>query len=76
VHKAKGMEFDLVIYLAIEEEMFWGNPDEERADFFVGISRAKRHLVLTTATTRSRPEGAARWDTARTPHQEFLSYAN
>ena len=35
-----------------------------------------RQLVLTTATTRSRPEGVARWDTARTPHQEFLSYAN
>ena len=75
VHKAKGLEFDLVIFLAIEEEMFWGNPDEERAVFFVGISRAKRHLVLTTATTRSWPDGVAGWDTARTPHEEFISYA-
>jgi hypothetical protein len=54
----------------------WGNPDEERAVFFVGISRAKRHLLLTTATTRSWPDGVARWHTARTPHEEFLSCAN
>ena len=77
VHKAKGLEFDLVVFMAIEEETFWAEPDDERAVFFVGISRAKRRLVLTTAATRACPPGIPswRWDVQRTPHGEFLSYA-
>lgn len=76
VHKAKGLEFDLVVFLAIEEQTFWADADDERAVFFVGISRAKHRLVLTTAATRTCPPGIAswKWDTQRTPHGEFLSY--
>jgi superfamily I DNA/RNA helicase len=74
-HKAKGLEFDLVVFLGIEEEMFFGNPSDERAVFFVGISRAKRHLVLTATRTRTRPPGVKRWKVARTPHAEFIGYA-
>ena len=76
VHKAKGLEFDLVVFMAIEDETFWAEPDDERAVFFVGISRAKRHLVLTTAVNRTCPPGipAWRWDAHRTPHGEFLDY--
>ena len=59
VHKAKGLEFDLVIFLAVEEQTFWADPDEERAVFFVGISRAKRRLVLTAAGNRTCPAGYA-----------------
>ena len=59
-----------------EPRKFWGKIAEERAAFFVGISRAKRVLVLTTAAERERPAGhKKRWDEIRTPHQEFLSYA-
>ena len=48
----------------------------ERSAFFVGISRAKRRLVLTLADHRERPNGYRRWwDENRTPHQEFLGYA-
>ena len=76
VHKAKGLEFELVIFLAIEEQTFWADPDEERAVFFVGISRAKQRLVLTTAERRTRPPGVPqwRWDEHRTPHHEFMTY--
>ena len=76
IHKSKGLEFDTVIALGIERETFWGNADDERSAFFVGISRAKRRLMLTVAKRRERPEGyQRRWDEERIPHEEFLSYA-
>lgn len=75
IHKAKGLEFDNVVVLAVEREMFWDNP-QERCAYFVAISRARRHLVLTVAATRSAPSDApARWDVFRRPHEEFLGYA-
>lgn len=76
VHKAKGLEFDLVIFLAVEEQTFWADPDEERAVFFVGISRANRRLVLTAAGNRTCPPGMPewKWDEQRTPHHELMSY--
>ena len=76
IHKSKGLEFDTVIALGIERETFWGNADDERSAFFVGISRAKRRLMLTVAKRRERPEGyQSRWDEERIPHEELLSYA-
>ncbi len=74
-HKSKGLEFELVVFLGIEEEMFFGNAADERAVFFVGISRAKQYLILTTAKTRTEPPGVKYWRTARTPHMEFFGYA-
>jgi superfamily I DNA/RNA helicase len=79
VHKAKGLEFELVIFLAVEEETFRAQLDEERAVFFVGISRAKHRLILTAARTRTRPTALPpwrQWDEQRTPHQEFISHIN
>lgn len=75
IHKSKGLEFDTVIILAVERETFWGKPDEERAAYFVGISRAKQRLWLTTCESRRRPDGAKRWDATRHEHEEFLGYA-
>jgi superfamily I DNA/RNA helicase len=76
IHKSKGLEFDSVVILGIEQEPFWGAIEEERSAFFVGISRAKRRLVLTVAEKRPRPDGhGGRWDEARTLHPEFLQYA-
>lgn len=76
IHKSKGLEFDTVVVLGVEEEAFWGNAEAERSGFFVAISRAKRRLVLTSASQRSKPEGANQyWKTVRTPHAEFLGYA-
>ncbi|HYB48459.1 MAG TPA: 3'-5' exonuclease [Streptosporangiaceae bacterium] len=74
IHKSKGLEFDAVAVMAVEHEMFFGNPDEARAAFFVGISRARHHLLLTHARTRRRPPPARRWDVYRTPYQEFFDY--
>jgi superfamily I DNA/RNA helicase len=76
IHKSKGLEFDSVIMLAIEEEIFFGSPDAERCVFFVGVSRAKRRLVLTHANQRQRPANyAKRWAVDRRPQNEFFGYA-
>ncbi|NTG40958.1 UvrD-helicase domain-containing protein [Rhizobium rhizogenes] len=75
IHKSKGLEFHTVIVMGIEKETFWGKIEEERAAYFVGISRAKKRLVLTTCDHRDRPKGASRWTSARTGQTEFLGYA-
>jgi superfamily I DNA/RNA helicase len=77
IHKSKGLEFDSVILMGVEKEVFFGKIADERAAFFVGISRAKHRLVLTSVDQRPRPAAATkRWDEKRTVQQEFLEYAN
>lgn len=76
IHKAKGLEFDIVIVLAVEHEMYWGNVQDERSAYFVAVSRARRVLCLTTADERPAPPGAPwNWTVTRLPHGEFLGYA-
>ena len=75
IHKSKGLEFDSVIIMAVENEIFFGNPADERCAFFVGVSRAKSRLVLTSTEFRERPAGyKRRWDEQRSIHEEFVSY--
>ena len=76
VHKSKGLEFDTVVILGLERETFWGEISAERAAYFVGISRAKQRLWLTTCHNRQRPDGAKRWSVERCEHDEFLGYAS
>lgn len=62
IHSAKGLEFDTVFIIGFEESIFPGframmsndmnAMEEERRLCYVGITRAKRHLYLTTAKTR------------------------
>lgn len=75
IHKSKGLEFEAVAVIGVERQMFWSDQDSERAAYFVGVSRAKSHLLLTHASHRPWPAGAPRWNENRTPHDEFLSYA-
>lgn len=75
IHKSKGLEFDSVIMLAVEEEIFFGDQGANRCAFFVGVSRAKRRLVLTHADRRERPAGyTKRWDVVRKPQSEYFGY--
>lgn len=75
IHKSKSLEFERVIVLGVEEQAYWAKPDEERSAFFVGISRAKACVVLTTCQVRERPHGYTKtWHTQRSAHQEFISY--
>ena len=77
IHKSKGLEFEAVIVLGVENEMFWSGIAKERSVFFVGISRARKHLLLTHCDQRARPPDfpRPRWDVVRTPQLEFLGYA-
>lgn len=75
IHKCKGLEFDKVIVLGVEEELFWMNQSDALAEYFVAVSRAKTHLVLTWTRTRSRPLGHdGRWYERRTQHQRFINF--
>jgi superfamily I DNA/RNA helicase len=74
-HKSKGLEFDTVVLLGIEKESYFGNPEENLCTFFVGVSRAKRKLLLTYAKERTRPEGfSGRWSEQRTLVNEYADY--
>ena len=60
MHSAKGLEFPVVIIAGLEEGLFPharsidddGELEEERRLCYVGITRAQRHLVLTSAARR------------------------
>lgn len=76
IHKSKGLEFDSVIIMAIENEIFFGDQDANRCAFFVGVSRAKRRLLLTHVDQRDRPEGFnGVWKRHRSRQDEYLGYA-
>lgn len=76
IHKSKGLEFDVVFVWGVEDQTFWGKLDEERAAYFVAISRAKHQLYLTVADERPRPDGhQGRWREQRSEHDEFVRYA-
>ena len=73
IHKCKGLEFDKVVVLGVEEELFWG--DAAMSEFFVAISRAKNELILTHADLRARPYTPVKyWRESRTARAQFLAY--
>jgi superfamily I DNA/RNA helicase len=79
IHKSKGLEFSKVVILGVEKETFWGNPNDERNAYFVGVSRVKEHLILTYCDHRDVPVSAdsqqvRNWRRIRNPQQEFLCY--
>src|SRR5690606_34439377 len=79
IHKSKGLEFDSVIIMAVENQTFFFKNESEQKEnlctYFVGVSRAKKRLVLTHADQRERPSGhSRRWDVQRTPQNEYLGY--
>jgi len=60
IHCAKGLEFDTVLVIGMEEPLFplaraideQEDAEEERRLFYVAVTRAKRRLVLTHAQVR------------------------
>lgn len=60
VHAAKGLEFETVFVVGLEEELFPSSMsmesprqiEEERRLFYVAMTRAKKHLFLTYARRR------------------------
>ncbi|NJM10130.1 MAG: ATP-binding domain-containing protein [Bdellovibrionaceae bacterium] len=59
LHACKGLEFPLVYLLGLEEDLLphaklGQDVDEERRLFYVGVTRAKKHLILTRVRERKR----------------------
>lgn len=62
IHTAKGLEYDIVYLVGLEEGLFplqrsiadVMELEEERRLFYVGATRARKKLVLSSATTRFR----------------------
>lgn len=76
IHKSKGLEFHSVIILGVENQLFFGDADDSRCEFFVGISRAKQRLILTVCDQRDRPASCnKKWTENRSSHNEFIAYA-
>lgn len=75
IHKCKGLEFDKVVVLGVEEELFWG--DAAMPEFFVAISRARNELILTHTDFRARPGTPVKyWRENRNAYVQFLDYAD
>lgn len=55
IHKSKGLEYDTVIFIGLEDQAFWsftGQEKEDTAAFFVAFSRAKRRVIFTFSNSR------------------------
>lgn len=55
IHKSKGLEYDTVIFLGLEDDAFWSfttQADEDRCAFFVAFSRAKNRALFTFSESR------------------------
>jgi len=60
LHNAKGLEYDMVFLIGMEDGVFphsrsieAGDIEEERRLFYVGVTRARKELYLTHARTRA-----------------------
>lgn len=61
VHNGKGLEFDVAFLIGVEEDLFPhinskkndSQIEEERRLFYVGLTRAKKHLFISYSQTRS-----------------------
>lgn len=59
LHACKGLEFPFVFLLGLEEDILpharlGQNVDEERRLFYVGVTRAQKHLIMTRVRQRKR----------------------
>lgn len=59
LHASKGLEFPVVILAGLEEDLLphktlGGDIDEERRLFYVGVTRAKKHLVMSRCVQRKK----------------------
>lgn len=56
IHKSKGLEYEAVYFVGLEDSAFWNfrnQPDADRSAFFVAISRAKKYLAFSYCSNRA-----------------------
>ena len=57
IHKSKGLEYEFVCFVGLEDSAFWNfrsQPEEDRCAFFVALSRAKKEVMFTFSHYRDR----------------------
>ena len=62
VHKSKGLQYDTVIFVGLEDTSWWSHTSENpegKATFFVAFSRAKQRAIFTFCEARGRRERVA-----------------
>lgn len=55
IHKSKGLEYNTVIFIGLEDAAFWNflsQSEEDKRAFFVAFSRAKERVVFTYSNKR------------------------
>lgn len=75
LHKAKGLEFDIVFHLDLYEYIlpqYNGNYQQDLNLHYVGVTRAKKGCILCTSTQRTKPNG----DIVSANTSEFLTLNN
>jgi superfamily I DNA/RNA helicase len=63
IHKSKGLEYDVVVFIGLEDGAFWNfsnQPHEDTCAFFVALSRAKRKVYFTFCDLRRTQRGNRR----------------
>ena len=56
IHKSKGLEYNTVIFIGLEDNAFWNfqrASEEEIRNFFVALSRAKQRAIFTFTQVRN-----------------------
>lgn len=56
IHKSKGLEYDAIFFVGLEDGAFWKYTDqahEEKCAFFVAFSRAKQRVYFTFSQIRN-----------------------
>jgi DNA helicase-2/ATP-dependent DNA helicase PcrA len=56
IHKSKGLEYDTIFFIGLEDGAFWKyheQPHEDNCAFFVAFSRAKRRVYFTFSQIRN-----------------------
>lgn len=56
IHKSKGLEYEAVYFLGLEDSAFWNfnnQPEEDKSAFFVALSRSKSYLIFTYCKLRN-----------------------
>lgn len=58
IHQSKGLEYRIVLMVGVEDKQYNSRHDleEERRLFFVGMTRAKDILIMTSPTTNRTPK--------------------
>ncbi len=56
-HKSKGLEYEIVVFVGLEDAAHFSPMDEETCTFYVALSRAKRRMVFTYSGARPNRRG-------------------